>query len=84
MADFFSRNTSAAQGSLVDFFFFFGQAEEDEGNGISDSQAAMLEAKIDPVEWKRELERVGPRLKVRCGASGWAGTTHTQKKAEKK
>lgn len=24
----------------------------------------MLETKIDPVEWKRELERVGPRLKV--------------------
>lgn len=44
---------------------FDGQAEEDEDNGISDSQAAMLEAKIDPVEWKRELERVGPRLKVR-------------------
>lgn len=34
---------------------------------ISDSQAAMLEAKIDPVEWKRELERVGPRLKVGKG-----------------
>ncbi|CAM9976341.1 unnamed protein product [Choristocarpus tenellus] len=24
----------------------------------------MLEAKIDPVEWKRELERVTPKLKV--------------------
>ncbi|CAN0374838.1 unnamed protein product [Ectocarpus sp. 13 AM-2016] len=33
--------------------------------GVSDSQAAMLEAKVDPVEWKRELERVGPKLKVR-------------------
>lgn len=41
-----------------------GQAEEDDDIGISDSQAAMLETKIDPVEWKRELERVGPRLKV--------------------
>lgn len=45
---------------------FVLQAEEDDDIGISDSQAAMLEAKIDPVEWKRELERVGPRLKVTC------------------
>lgn len=29
----------------------------------------MLETKIDPVEWKRELERVGPRLKVRVRIS---------------
>lgn len=41
------------------------QAEEDDDMGVSDSQAAMLEAKVDPVEWKRELERVGPKLKVR-------------------
>lgn len=40
------------------------QAEEDDDIGLGDSQAAMLEAKIDPIEWKRELERVGPRLKV--------------------
>lgn len=46
------------------WLLFVLQAEEDDGIGISDSQAAMLEAKIDPVEWKRELERVGPRLKV--------------------
>lgn len=39
---------------------------------MSDSQAAMLETKIDPVEWKRELERVGPRLKVRTGVTGFA------------
>lgn len=41
------------------------QADEDDEVGAGDSQAAMLEAQIDPVEWKRELERVGPRLKVR-------------------
>lgn len=41
------------------------KVEEDEDIGICDAQAAILEAKIDPVEWKRELERVGPKMKVR-------------------
>ncbi|CAB1106597.1 unnamed protein product [Ectocarpus sp. CCAP 1310/34] len=41
------------------------KAEEDDDMRVSDIQAAMLEAKVDPVEWKRELERVGPKLKVR-------------------
>lgn len=47
------------------FLSLLSQAEADDDLGVSDSQAAMLEAKVDPVEWKRELERVGPKLKVR-------------------
>ena len=29
----------------------------------------VLESKIDPVEWKKELERVGPKLKVSIDTS---------------
>jgi hypothetical protein len=36
----------------------------DEGLALSGSQYQVLEAKIDPLEWKKELERVGPKLKV--------------------
>ncbi|CAM9905473.1 unnamed protein product, partial [Laminaria digitata] len=66
-------------------FAEINKAEEDEDNGISDSQAAMLEAKIDPVEWKRELERVGPRLKMAASTAGkeWRGhVEHTKKHEE--
>eukprot|EP00904_Undaria_pinnatifida_P000259 jgi/Undpi1/10233/HiC_scaffold_28.g12686.m1 len=65
-------------------FAEINKAEEDEGNGISDSQAAMLEAKIDPVEWKRELERVGPRLKMAAStaAKEWRGHVEQTKKHE--
>lgn len=38
----------------------------------------MLEAKIDPVEWKRELERVGPRLKVDARGSRGVGSGFQQ------
>ncbi|CAN0374930.1 unnamed protein product, partial [Pylaiella littoralis] len=60
------------------------KVEEDDDIGISDSQAAMLEAKIDPVEWKRELERVGPRLKMAASAAGkeWRGHVEQTKKHE--
>ncbi|CAM9690841.1 unnamed protein product [Scytosiphon promiscuus] len=60
-------------------------AEEDDDNGISDSQGAMLEAQIDPVEWKRELERVGPKLKMAASAVGkeWRGHVEQTKKHEK-
>eukprot|EP00752_Nemacystus_decipiens_P004581 g4181.t1 len=60
------------------------KADEDDDIGISDSQAAMLETKIDPVEWKRELERVGPRLKMAASAAGkeWRGHVGQTKKHE--
>jgi hypothetical protein len=38
--------------------------DTDEGLALSGSQNQVLEAKIDPLEWKKELERVGPKLKV--------------------
>jgi hypothetical protein len=38
--------------------------DTDEGLALSGSQYQVLEAKIDPLEWKKELERVGPKLKV--------------------
>lgn len=40
------------------------QAQEEEEGLLGGSHTEMLDAQIDPVEWKRELERVGPRLKV--------------------
>ncbi|CAM9112777.1 unnamed protein product [Ascophyllum nodosum] len=51
---------------------------------FNDSQAAMLETKVDPVEWKRELERVGPRLKMASVAAGkeWRGHVEQTKKLE--
>jgi len=33
-----------------------------------DESAAVIEAKIDPEEWKVELERVGPKLKITLAA----------------
>ncbi|CBN74635.1 conserved unknown protein [Ectocarpus siliculosus] len=60
------------------------KAEEDDDMGVNDSQAAMLEAKVDPVEWKRELERVGPKLKMAASAAGkeWRGHVEQTKKHE--
>ncbi|CAM9899102.1 unnamed protein product [Ectocarpus sp. 12 AP-2014] len=57
---------------------------EDDDMGVSDSQVAMLEAKVDPVEWKRELERVGPKLKMAASAAGkeWRGHVEQTKKHE--
>ncbi|CAM9462017.1 unnamed protein product [Sphacelaria rigidula] len=60
------------------------KADEDDEGALGDSQAAMLEVKIDPVEWKRELERVGPRLKVPVSSAGkeWRGHVDQTKKHE--
>ncbi|CAN0444038.1 unnamed protein product, partial [Discosporangium mesarthrocarpum] len=60
------------------------KAEEEDPLGLSASQAAMLEAKIDPVEWKRELERVGPKLKVNQPGMGkdWRSHLEQTKKHE--
>jgi estrogen-related receptor beta like 1 len=39
---------------------------------------SMLEADLDPVEWKMELERVGPRLKVKHVSHGKEWRAHLE------
>lgn len=38
----------------------------------------MLEAKVDPAEWKLELERVGPRLKFKADGASKEWRTHIE------
>mmetsp|Transcript_39476 Transcript_39476/g.123510 ORF Transcript_39476/g.123510 Transcript_39476/m.123510 type:complete len:445 (-) Transcript_39476:130-1464(-) len=44
--------------------FHDSQGPSDGALNRMDSSHQMLEAKVDPVEWKTELERVGPKLKL--------------------
>ena len=45
---------------------------------LDESVCGKLDSDIDPVEWKTELERVGPRLKVRLGHGGKEWRTHIE------
>ena len=55
------------------------------GGGEEDtSTQGILESKVDPKAWQKELERVGPRLKVRAPPVGkeWRGHIESTKKHE--
>ena len=45
---------------------------------LDEAICGKLESDIDPVEWKTELERVGPRLKVRLAHGGKEWRTHIE------
>ncbi|CAM9275782.1 unnamed protein product, partial [Chrysoparadoxa australica] len=56
---------------------------EDEDD-LHQSQVAMLETRIDPLEWKKELERVGPKLKfAQRSTKEWRGHVEQTKLHEK-
>ena len=54
-----------AAGEAPDEEQVFEESRPEAGEASSDDVAhQVLEAKVDPVEWKTELERVGPRLRA--------------------
>lgn len=52
------------------------------GKAEDEPKADMLEAKIDPAAWRLELERVGPKLKVRGKVTHKEWRTHLDQSAK--
>ncbi|KAG5183718.1 intra-flagellar transport protein 57-domain-containing protein [Tribonema minus] len=55
-----------------------GAGFDEELLGTSTSQYQVLEGKIDPVEWQKELERVGPKLKLGQATLGKEWRSHVE------
>lgn len=67
----------------------FGSIAKDQGEAgiaLDESHQRILEAQVDPVAWKTELERVAPRLKLPPAAAGagreWRGHIEQTKQHE--
>ena len=56
-----------------DYFAPKEDRDEDEKKDME-----MLEAKVDPAEWKLELERVGPRLRFKADGASKEWRTHIE------
>jgi estrogen-related receptor beta like 1 len=62
-----------ADGDANDYFAPKMDRDEDEKEDMK-----MLEAKVDPAEWKLELERVGPKLRFKADAASKEWRTHIE------
>lgn len=93
-ADEAEADEAADAGSDIEDEIAGAEEEEEEvlyteiahvGSGEDDtSTQGILESKVDPKAWQKELERVGPRLKVRAPPVGkeWRGHIESTKKHE--
>ncbi|CAM9309528.1 unnamed protein product [Phaeothamnion confervicola] len=57
-------------------------AKEAEVYNMSDSNIAILETRIDPVQWKQEIERVGPKLRLAQPTTGKEWRAHVTETAQ--
>lgn len=55
----------------------FSDLHQNEADNLIDpANHQIIESKVDPIEWKTELERVGPRLRTSKNAGGKEWRTH--------
>ncbi len=67
-------NIEEELGEVLDDDFLFEAVEHSKvESSLDESAHHILQAMVDPVEWKTELERVGPRLRAgqQFGTNEW-------------